>query len=158
GVSSQWRRAETNLEVADQQRGNAENSLRGALDTVNQFCVNVSEDVLLKEPGMQPLRKHLLTDARDYLLRFVQERGDSPRLQRELAKSYLRLGQIENEIGSPEDALNLINTAVENFDQLMPKSPGTSANAHDRATAYIARGVQLRGMKRLSQARAALET
>src|SRR5262249_37234472 len=47
---------------------------------------------------------------------------------------------------------------VEHFDQLMPKSPGTSANAHDRATAYIARGVQLRGMKRLSQARAALET
>src|SRR5262249_40473774 len=136
--------------------GNAENSLRGALDTVNQFCVDVSEDVLLNEPGMQPLRKQLLTSARDYLLRFVQERGDNPRLERELAKSYLRLGQIESEIGSPDEALNLIQTAVAQFDRLAAKS--ASDYAHDRATAYSALGVQLRGMKRLSQARSALET
>jgi len=158
GVFSQWRRAETNLVVADQQRGNAENSLRGALETVNQFCVDVSEDVLLNEPGMQPLRKQLLGSARDYFLQFVQERGDNPRLRRELAKSYLRLAQIESEIGSADEALKLINTAVTQFDQLAAENPGVPVHANDRAMAYNALGVQLRSLKRLSNAKSLLET
>ena len=65
---------ETNFKDADRERADAEKSLQQALATVNQFCTEVSQDVLLNEPGMQPLRKQLLQTARDSYQKFIQER------------------------------------------------------------------------------------
>ena len=44
-----------------------------ARKAVDDYFVLVSEETLLNEPGMQPLRKRLLESALDYHQRFRQE-------------------------------------------------------------------------------------
>jgi len=158
GVLWQWRRAETNFKDADQQRASAEESVRRALQTVDRFCTEVSEDVLLNEPGMQPLRKRLLETARDYYQQFVRERGDNPHLRRELAKASLRLGLLVGDLGSSEEAIALARRAVDHFDQLAAERPDAPEHADDRALGYNALGGLYRTARRLSEAATALET
>ncbi|MCI0642948.1 MAG: protein kinase [Gemmataceae bacterium] len=156
GVLWQWLRAEANYRDADQLRALAEENLLRALETVDQFCTKVSQDVLLNEPGMQPLRKQLLETARDYYQKFVQERGDNPRLRKELGKAYLQLGRLVADIGSAEEALDLTRRAADVFDGLALEQPGPE-QAHDRATAHHAVAIQCQALLRFPEARTALE-
>ena len=83
---------------------------RGA---VEDYFVRVSEDTLLKSPlpGLQPLRKKLLESALKYYKEFIQQRGDDPRLRKELAQAYFRVGLITAETGKPADALVYLGMA-----------------------------------------------
>jgi serine/threonine protein kinase len=158
GVSWQWWEARSQRKVAEQERAHAEESLRGALETVDRFCKDVSEDVLLNEPGMQPLRRRLLERARDYYQKFIEQRGDHPGLRRELANSYLRLGQVVADIGSADEALDITRRAVTLFDQLAGDNPDEPDYADERAAGYDALGVLYRGAQRSQEAKTALET
>src|SRR5262249_15051933 len=66
GVLWQARRAEQEMAVAQTERDEADRNFRQVLQTIDRYCTQVSEDVLLNEPGMQPLRKKLLQEAQDY--------------------------------------------------------------------------------------------
>ena len=45
----------------------------------------VSDEQLLKEPRLQPLRKELLSLALDYYLGFIKDRANDPNVRKELA-------------------------------------------------------------------------
>jgi Novel STAND NTPase 1 len=89
----------------EEAKKHAEANFHQARKTVDDFFTKVSEDKLLDIPGLQPLRRELLTDALTYYQAFLQQRGDDPTIQYELALTYARVADITGEIGSKEDAL-----------------------------------------------------
>ena len=57
----------------------------------------MSEEKLLKEPRLQPLRKELLSLALDYYQKFINQRADDPSVRKELADACNRAGDIYRE-------------------------------------------------------------
>jgi serine/threonine-protein kinase len=108
GITWQWREAVAARNDARKSAAKAEANFAQALETVNTFCTQVSEEQLLDEPGLQPLRQRLLQLALRYYQRFQREQGDDPtgqgddpKLAKEVALSFLRSGIIISELGDP---------------------------------------------------------
>src|SRR5690606_27897281 len=74
-------------------------------ETVNRFFTVVSEDTLLNQPHMHPLRKELLGLALAYYQEFLQTHADDADLRAEVAASHYRVGRITKALESPEAAL-----------------------------------------------------
>jgi serine/threonine protein kinase/tetratricopeptide (TPR) repeat protein len=101
GITWQWREAVGARNHAQANEVKARTNFEHALETVNTFCTQVSEEQLLDEPGMQPLRRRLLELARRYYQQFQREQGEhpDPKLMKELALSFMRSGIITGELG-----------------------------------------------------------
>ncbi len=83
----------------------SEQSLRDAMQVVEEFLTKVSEDTLLNQPGLQPVRRDLLEKALAYYQKFLQQRAGDTRVQREVAGAMFRVGQITELLESPDKAL-----------------------------------------------------
>jgi serine/threonine-protein kinase len=127
GVLWQAQRAEQEKVVAQQERDEADKNFREVLRTIDRYCTQVSEDVLLNEPGMQPLRKKLLQAAQEYYRDFVRQRSDKPQLRVELGRSCGRLGRLTGDLDSWEQALPYFQEAVAIFQRLQEEDPQTAA-------------------------------
>ncbi len=77
----------------------SEQSLREAVAVVNDMLTQVSENDLLNEPGMQPLRRDLLERALTWYQLFLQRRTDDPQLRGEVAMANYRVGRINELLG-----------------------------------------------------------
>jgi tetratricopeptide (TPR) repeat protein len=88
-----------------------EQRLRDAMSVVDVLFTRVSEDKLLNQPGMQGLRKELLTQAKEYYEKFLRDATGDPRVQDGVARTHYRLGRIAFLLGSPDDALDPFNRA-----------------------------------------------
>jgi serine/threonine-protein kinase len=113
----------------------AEDNYKLARSAVDRYYTEVSEDVLLKEPGMEPLRKKLLRGAGDFYAQFVKDRAGDATVQGELGKATYRLAQITADIDSPKQGIALHLEAAKLFETL----PGTQMNADfktDQAACY----------------------
>jgi tetratricopeptide (TPR) repeat protein len=115
-VTWQWRAA-----VAA--RDEARRTLRMANEAVNTYFTQVSEEHLLNEPGMKPLRQKLLRQALPYYRAFVAQRVNDPALRFDLAGAYLRWGTIASELGSNEEAETNLKVAVDQFQELLQSEP-----------------------------------
>ena len=105
----------------------SESSLRDAVQVVDDLLTRVSEDVLLNQPGMQPLRKELLEKALGYYQRFLQRRGDDPRVQDELANAYYRVGRITEVLVSPQEAIPSYEAARDRQEHLVRQPQADAA-------------------------------
>ena len=85
----QRRLAQKNFEEAETQRKAADAMFRKAKSTVDTYLTKVSEERLLKEPRLQPLRKELLKLALDYYLDFIKDRADEPSVRKDLADAHI---------------------------------------------------------------------
>lgn len=112
----QFERAETNFE-------RAERNFQKAQAAVDQFFIQVSENTLLNQPGMQPLQHQLLMQALEYYQAFLAERGDDPELQDELAVTHFRVGIITEIVESPEAAIPSFEKARDLQTELLKTHP-----------------------------------
>ena len=94
------RRVQEQRDLARSQRDLASENFQKARQAVDIFLTNVSEEQLLNQPGLQPLRQKLLRSALDYYQGFVRQRADDPTLRRQLAEAYWRLGEINGVLGN----------------------------------------------------------
>ena len=92
---------------------------------MDEYFVQVSESTLLKSPlpGLHPLRKHLLESALKYYKEFASQGADDPKLKKELAQAYSRVGTITAEIGEPADALAALGQARDSYELLSRAHP-----------------------------------
>jgi serine/threonine-protein kinase len=100
---------------------------RDAMDVVDKLFTRVSEDTLLNQPGMQPLRKDLLHEALAYYQKFMREGADDPRVQDELAAAYFRVGLITEVLQSSAQALPAFETARDIQQRLLAVRPNDPA-------------------------------
>jgi serine/threonine protein kinase len=139
---------------ADKARQEAQRQRDKALQAVDDYFMKVSQNQLLKSPlpGMQPLRKELLTAALKYYQEFAEQYGTDPRLQRELAAAYLRTGQITDLIDSPEQALPSLRKALALYEQLERDDPEDLAVQRGLADAEAALAWPLSRRKGITEA------
>jgi serine/threonine-protein kinase len=107
-------------------RHEAETNFDMAFNAVEEYLTNVSENTLLKEQDsvdIRNLRQQLLQNALKYYQQFVKQRALDPRLQKELAKAYFRVGLITQEIGSPHEALVALGSARAIWERLLAAEP-----------------------------------
>ncbi len=143
------------LVAAKKAQQEAEESFLQARGAVDDLLRSVSEEELLDRPGMQPLRRKLLTEARDYYRRFLAQRGDDPRLQDELAETSFLMGRITEEIESPEEALSAYRRAEETQKRLLTQSPDDQSRLKALGDTLNAIGRVLVRLRRPDEARTA---
>lgn len=109
-------------------RQRSEESFQDAMSAVNDLFTRVSEERLLNEPGLQPVRRDLLQRAREYYERFLQRRASDPALKQELAATQFRMGLIAEELESPDAALAWFDKArVQQQAQVAAQPDSTAA-------------------------------
>jgi serine/threonine protein kinase/tetratricopeptide (TPR) repeat protein len=113
----------------------AEQNFKLARAAVDRYHTEVSQDDLLNEPGMQPLRKKLLEAAREFYEKFKQERAGDPTVQGELGRATYRLAQITGELDSELEAIKLHEEAVKLFETL-PAAQASADTRSDLAASY----------------------
>ncbi|HZL88557.1 MAG TPA: protein kinase [Pirellulaceae bacterium] len=101
----------------------AEQNLDQALEVVNDLFTRFSEDELLNEPGMQPLRKDLLNRALKHYNNLLAQSSKDSRVQDEVAAAQFRVGKITDLIGAPDAALHHLGIAREMQEKLLAERP-----------------------------------
>jgi non-specific serine/threonine protein kinase/serine/threonine-protein kinase len=137
----------TGLVLARRGRDRAEASSRQARRAVDQFFTRVSEERLLNQPGLHPLRKELLQDARRFYEGFLAERAGDPALRAELAGARSRLARITAEIGSPAEAADQSRRAIALWDDLLGSHPGNPEYQEELARTLNERATVLLRLK-----------
>jgi len=97
--------------ITEGARRRAEESHRQTRQVVDDLLTRISEEELLNQPGMQPLRRDLLDKAREHYQRFVEQRSGDPGLRAELAEAEFRLGLVELLLGRLDAAETRFETA-----------------------------------------------
>lgn len=131
------------------QRSVADANFHRARAAVDEFLIRVSQEDLLQQPGLQPLRRELLTSAQRYHEQFLRERGGDPDLRMDIALTQGRIGLIHRELGQLPEALAAFERAESIYAALAKETPvpllmqRRAANLHDVALIQRMRG-QLR--------------
>lgn len=108
-----------------------------ATEAVEQYYTGASEDVLLKQPQMDALRKQLLGTALTFYKRLQETIEGAPEdlhAQAELAMVYRRVGQIAVEVGSRQQGLDAFEHASMILDKLIQARPSDSTPRRDQAS------------------------
>lgn len=102
----------------------AEESFRAARTTVDRYFTLVSEDTLLNQPGLQPLRRELLTDALNYYQAFLKEHAEDKSLKADLAQASQNLGRIQEELGELDQSMTFYDRAAAAQRVAIDSTPG----------------------------------
>jgi serine/threonine protein kinase/tetratricopeptide (TPR) repeat protein len=115
--------AKGNAEEAGRQRIRAEAGEAQARAAVDEFLTRVTEDALLKAPGLQPLRRDLLSAALRFYDEFLKKRRDDPALRAALAGVQLRVGRIQRDLGDVVGSRKSFVAARSLYDALAKENP-----------------------------------
>jgi serine/threonine protein kinase len=83
------------------------------------FFAQVSAEELADKPELQEVRRKLLQAALDYYQTFIEQCPDDPSTRKELARSHLRVANLLNEMGAPDEAL----AALQEAHRILEKKP-----------------------------------
>ncbi len=108
----------------DRQRLRAEAGEAQARAAVDQFLTRVTEEALLKAPGLQPLRRDLLRSALTFYDEFLKQRGDEPGLRAAMADVHRRVGNIQRDLGDDNGRRKSFLTARSIYEVLVQEKPG----------------------------------
>jgi serine/threonine protein kinase len=108
-------------------QADAEANLRKAHRAVNDSFTRVSEDTLLRQPTLEPLRKQLLQDALRYYREFAREHAADPAFQAELAAAHFRIAILGHDLGPEDDWLASFETGVALMEDLLRRNPDRAA-------------------------------
>jgi serine/threonine-protein kinase len=124
-------------------------------EAVDRYFTGVSESDLLDEPGLQPLRRKLLSLAKDYYARFVEERRDDPAVRADLARSLGRLADITADLDDPRKAIDLRLQVLPMLKELAEANADDPARQADIAANWYELAKLYRTTKQTDQAEAA---
>jgi tetratricopeptide (TPR) repeat protein/tRNA A-37 threonylcarbamoyl transferase component Bud32 len=140
----------------------SESRLRKALVVVDDLFTRVSEDDLLNEPGMQPLRRDLLEKALKHYEYFLSESGSDDQLADEVAAAHYRVGMIQQVIGDLDAAKRELELARRQQATLWKQRPDQDRRLKALSDSLNALGVILDSMRQpkesLDMFQAALES
>ena len=134
--------------VADAERNRAEQNFAMARNAVRDYYITVSEDTLLQEPGMQPLRDELLRQALDYYQEFLESGQQGEAMRPELAQANYFVGKITEALKSPAEAIPYFEAAEKLSAQLVADSPDDEDQLYAQARTLNALGGSLQKLQR----------
>ena len=122
-------------------RDDARRNLNSATNAVDTFFTTVSQEDLLEEPGMQPLREKLLKLALPYCQEFAARGSDDPARQVALAKASLNWGMITGEIGMKYESKRVLEIAIRHLERLVQANPKVIEYRDIQAETYLYLGL-----------------
>jgi tetratricopeptide (TPR) repeat protein/tRNA A-37 threonylcarbamoyl transferase component Bud32 len=178
GVATQWRRAESHLKEALEQRGLAQENERkqratnqalelaterertagrrtqerfgAAMKGLRRFEEITQHEALLREPQFGTLRAELLQTALDFYrsLQASLKEDDSAEARFELSEAYARVAQVTWELGRHDEALATHRHALAQVEQMAAQSPADPVVQFALARCHTRIGFTLRTMGR----------
>jgi serine/threonine-protein kinase len=126
----------------ERQRKIADDNYRLARSAVDRYHTDVSENVLLHEPGVEPLRKKLLEAAREFYGKFIDARGDEKGLQAEMGRALFRLAQItaDIDVDGQKKGIDLHQQAAKVFASLPAEEAATPEIQSELASCWHHQG------------------
>jgi serine/threonine-protein kinase len=182
GVATQWRRAESNLREARQQKGRAEENERkqveanhalrlandreritnrrtkerfvAAMSALKKFQDVAKNEALLREPQLEGLRAELLQTALDFYSKFQAslEEDGSPEARSDLAEAYARAAELTLQLGRQDEALAAYRRALAMVERMAAATPDDPARRIALARCHSQIGYTLRMMGRAAEA------
>jgi serine/threonine-protein kinase len=143
----------TGLAMLRAERDRAEANFQLAQQAVRDYFVTVSEDTLLHQAGMQPLRDALLRQALRYYEKFLAQRQDDANLRREVAQAEYDVGRITETIDAPDKALPFYQRAAQREAALVAAGPGDVGAEVDHAQTLNALGRAYQKLGKLDDAK-----
>jgi tetratricopeptide (TPR) repeat protein/tRNA A-37 threonylcarbamoyl transferase component Bud32 len=117
--------------LVSRERQKAEASFHTAQAAVDDLLTEVAQEQLVSEPRAEKKRKALLAKARTYYERFLEQRGDDPKLRKDVALAHKRLGDISRLLAEYRQAREEYDRAISLLSMLAADHPG---DAEYRAT------------------------
>ena len=93
GIISTWRQAR----IAENERNLAEERFNEVRELANNVVFKYHDEIK-NLPGSTKVREMLVKDALNYLDRLAQNSATNPNLQRELARAYMKVGDVQGEV------------------------------------------------------------
>jgi tetratricopeptide (TPR) repeat protein len=140
----------------ERRRADAEIELRHeALDVVNHMVTRMAEERLAHEPRMTRVRQQWLEEALAFYLRYLERWGHDPRVRRETARAYQRVGDIYRLQEQHTLARDAYARAIGLLDALAAQHPDNLQYVEDKADCCNWLGESLRKSGRPDDARKA---
>jgi eukaryotic-like serine/threonine-protein kinase len=129
----------------------AERNFEIARNAIRDYYVTVSEDTLLDQPGMQPLREQLLRQALEYYQQFLATEQHGEAIRDELAQASYFAGRITEAIDSPADAIPYYEQAAALNEELVDEAPNDEKRLYTQALTLNALGGVMQRLDRLDE-------
>jgi serine/threonine protein kinase len=133
--------AQAQRDAARMAQQQSEADFRLALDAVQRFYTEVSENKLLNVPTMDPLRIELLERARDFYQRIARERPDDPDVQAGWARAGWRLAVMVSDARSVPEGISLLAQPIAIQERLAQRHPDRREYRSDLARSYNNLGI-----------------
>ena len=142
--------------IAEQQRARAERRFADVRKLANTMLFGIHDDIR-ELPGATQARQRLVTTAQEYLDSLSRESADDPSLQRELAASYERLGDVRGaalsaNVGDTAGGLESYGKALAIRQALAARPAADPEDPEAVARLELLIGGGLRGLGRLEEA------
>ena len=121
------------IEVATEERGRAEAALAKAMDAVDRMMVRVGSETLVDVPGMEQVRRDLLSDAVAFQEWFLGIAEDTPMLRSRTARVALSAAKVHgwlDELTAASEALSLAEELLGVDDDLSLAADIAATRAH----------------------------
>lgn len=142
---------------ARRQRDDAEQSLGFALDSVDRMLLRVGKEDLVDIPQVAEVRRQILEDALEFYNGFLEQRGDDPRIAKELGRANLLVGSIYEKLYRFDDAIEAYQASIDQFTTLVESGQSDLDVEKKLADVYRSRGIVLSEQKNFADAQASLE-
>jgi eukaryotic-like serine/threonine-protein kinase len=109
--------------AARNERDQTEKSLRQARQTVDQIFTSISEDRLLEQPAMHPLRQAVLLDAQRFYDNYLNQQITNPQPLAEQATVQTHIAKVSSLLGSKAKSIVQFQQAVALWETLVEREP-----------------------------------
>jgi serine/threonine-protein kinase len=145
-------REKTRAERALTAEAQARQRTRQALDEMSS---QVIDDWLSRQKYLEPIHQAFLEKALQYYEEFAQEAGDTEEIRHDVARAYLRVGEIQQKLGNHEQAEAALRHSQEVFNQLVADFPASAGHKRELARSHDGLGILLKETGRLDGAEVA---
>jgi serine/threonine protein kinase/tetratricopeptide (TPR) repeat protein len=145
--------ANERLDQVTRERDRADQNLELAHKAVTHYLSSVTEDPLLREADLLPLRKTLLQAAGPYFRDFARQQPTSdPRREASRGEAFLRLAIAQMETEEPENGIRNFHEARAIFARLVQDEPFDARYGRGLCQACYSLAVALRSRRRTVEA------
>ncbi|HZN36562.1 MAG TPA: protein kinase, partial [Pirellulaceae bacterium] len=145
GEKTQRGVAQLQKTLAEKNATRAEANFGKARKAVEEYLTKITENELLRVPGLQPLREDLLKAALKFYTEFTQERAGDPTLRQELASAHLLLARIQGELDNSKAARAANLESIRLYEQLRADAERGKSEASVEVQVGLATGYFLAG-------------
>jgi tetratricopeptide (TPR) repeat protein len=126
-----------------------------ARQALDEMTSQVIEDWLARQKYLEPMHQEFLEKALKHYEEFARESGDTEEIRHDVARAYLRIGQIHKKLGDYAQAEAALRHAQGLLHQLVADFPAAAAHRRELARSYSELGGVLKHTGRLEAAEAA---